>query len=205
MHMPLADVTAIGLTQGVFVVVLAVLFLRERLDIRQCIAIGACAAGAAIIVTGKGASWTSASTFAGPSAMALLGALLIGAEMVLIRSLAVRDSAVSVLFFVNLLASVLLWSPALLVWQPLRGVEWLGLLFLGPLAIAAQYFNIRGYRLANASLLGPVTYSRLVFAAALGFAFFDEKPTWATLLGGSIIIVGGLMLARLHKLALPAE
>jgi drug/metabolite transporter (DMT)-like permease len=198
MHMPLADATAIGLTQGMFVVALAVLFLKERVRLAQCFAIGMCAAGAAIIILGKGVAWPPASAHAWPSAMALAGALLIAAEIVLIRSLAVRDSAIAVLFFVNLFASLLLLTPALMVWRAVSISEAAGLMLLGPLAIVAQYFNIRGYRLANASLLGPVGYSRLVFAAALGFTLFGEKPSLSTWLGGAIIVVSGLVLVRLH-------
>jgi drug/metabolite transporter (DMT)-like permease len=110
----------------------------------------------------------------------------------------VRDSAIAVLFFVNLLASLLLLAPALVGWRTVSMFELAGLMLLGPLAIVGQYFNIRRYRLASAPLLGPVAYSRLVFAAALGFVLFGEKPSPSTWLGSAIIIVSGLALVRLH-------
>lgn len=197
-RMPFADATAIGLTQGMLVVALAAVFLRERVTAVQWAAGGACALGAAVVVFGRSGFHLPSPDYLWPSMIGLAGALLVAGEIVLIRTLAVRDSATTVLLYVNLLASLLLVGPAMMVWHPVHAVECLELLLLGPLAIAAQYFNIRAFRIASASLLGPIGYSRLLFAALLGFALFGESPPATTWIGGAIMIGSGLVLARSH-------
>lgn len=198
-HMPFADASAIGLTQGLLVVVLAAIFLRERVSALQWMAGAVCALGALIVVFGPGGFHLPSPAYLWPSLIGLCGALLIAAEIVMIRTLAVRDSATAVLFYINLLASLFLAGPTLALWRPVPLPELLLLLLLGPLAIAAQYFNIRAFRLAGASLLGPVGYSRLLFAALLGLVLFGEVPTAMTWWGGAVMIAGGVVLARVHK------
>lgn len=197
-HMPFADATAIGLTQGVLVVVLAALFLGEKVGIAQWMAGGVCAVGAFIVVFGQGGLHQPAAIHWWPMMVGLAGALLVAAEIIMIRTLAVRDSAQAVLLYVNMLGSLFLLAPALAMWQSMAMSQLALLLMLGPLGIAAQYFNIRAFRLAGASLLGPVGYSRLLFAAVLGFLMFGEVPGSSTWIGGGIMIVGGVALARMH-------
>ena len=198
-HMPFADATAIGLTQGVLVVVLAALFLGEKVSVAQWVAGGVCGAGAFVVVLGQGGFHQPAAIHWWPMMVGLAGALLVAAEIVMIRTLAVRDSAEVVLLYVNLLGSLFLAGPALAMWQPVAMPQLLLLLMLGPLGIAAQYFNIRAFRLAGASLLGPAGYSRLLFAAVLGFLMFGEVPGSFTWIGGAVMIGGGIALARLHS------
>jgi hypothetical protein len=53
------------------------------------------------------------------------------------------------------------------------------------------------FRLAAVSVLGPVSYSWIVFAAILGFVLFGEVPDDGTILGAVIIVIGGIRLALL--------
>ena len=71
-----------------------------------------------------------------------------------------------------------------------------GLLLVGPLAVTAQYCNVLAFRRADASLLGPVNYAWIVFAAALGYVAFGETPSLATAIGGALIVIGGAWLAK---------
>src|SRR5690554_7156198 len=50
-------------------------------------------------------------------------------------------------------------------------------IFLGPMAILGQYFNIRAYSLAKVSVLAPLSYASLLFAALIGWLFFSEIPS----------------------------
>ena len=68
-------------------------------------------------------------------------------------------------------------------------------LLLGPLAVAAQYCVVRGYRLASLAIVGPVDYAWLVFAALIGFLFFNEIPTAGVIAGAVVIALGGVVLA----------
>ncbi|WP_198671116.1 DMT family transporter [Oceanibium sediminis] len=56
--------------------------------------------------------------------------------------------------------------------------------------------DIQAYRHAEASVLGPVTYLRLVLIGFGGYFFFSEKPDIYTYLGAAIIVGATLYIAR---------
>lgn len=197
--MPVADATAIGLTDGVLTMLLAVVFLRERAGLWHWGAALLCLAGAVIVI--KGASPNGilplVNAVGAGAVFALLGALLIAVESILIKTLSMRESAQAVLLHVNFFGLLLLALPAVLLWTPLATWQLVFCLGLGPLAITAQYCWIRAFRGADAVLVSPIGYAWIVFAALLGLLLFDETPGLATLIGSLLICVGGVLLTRL--------
>ena len=199
--MPIADATAIGLLYGVFAVLFGVLLLGETVCGRHWRAALLCAGGAAVVVAGQGAF---SGAFAGadggtlvPVAVALLGALLLAIESVQLRILSIAERPLTVLLYVNVFGIALMAGPAIATWGTRSLHSLLPFAALGPLAITAQYCNVRGYRLGPIALLAPVEYSWLGFAALLGLVAFGEVPGPATLAGSALILVGGVALARL--------
>lgn len=197
-HMPLADAASLGLTQGVFVVLLALVFLRERVTAAQWLATALCLAGALIVVRGSApiADPGAAFEFSLAPALALLGALLVAGEVVLIKILVEREGAMTMLLYVNGFAAILLALPATLIWHPLDIGQLAALCLLGPLALSGQLFNVHAYRVADAAFLAPFGYSAVVFAATIGWALFGELPGPASALGAALIVLGGLLLLR---------
>lgn len=196
--MPLADAAALKLLQGVFVMILAVLLLRERIAAGQALAAALCLGGAFVIVTGTAGEISAASLLASGAAplVALLAAFLVACETILIKFLARTETALSMLFLVNGFASLLMTLALPWIWVPVTPLQLAPLFLLGPLAIAGQMCNIRGFRLADAAWLAPFGYSSVVFAALLGWVFFDHLPGLATLAGTALIVGGGLLLIR---------
>ena len=54
---------------------------------------------------------------------------------------------------------------------------------------------VLGLRAGDATAVTPFDYTRLIYAAAVGFFFFSEVPTFATLIGGMVIIGSTLYIA----------
>ncbi|WP_162912887.1 DMT family transporter [Rhodospirillaceae bacterium SYSU D60014] len=197
-RLPLADATAIGLTAGMLAMILAVAILRERVSGLHWVAALACASGALIVAQGGSRGSGVGAVAITPAAwIALLGALLIASETVLLKVLSSRESAWTVLLHVNFFAALLLVGPALSIWQPMGWAQLGALGLLGPLALSGQYCNIRGYRLADAAFLAPYGYSWILFAAVIGWIAFGELPAATTLWGAVLIVAGGVALARL--------
>lgn len=192
-HIPLANAQAIAMTNGVFAVTLAALFLRERVRFSDVAAGIFCLAGA-VIVAGPdpGApGWVSLGALA-----ALVQAFAWGAEVVLLRFAAVNDTPRRTLTMVNGSACLVLLALTAWLWQRLPMWDLVILLSMGPVAIVGQYCNIRAFQLAETAKLVPIKYSGLVFAALLGLLFFDEWPRPAAILGAAMICGGALYLAR---------
>ncbi len=190
-HMPFANAQAIILTNGVFMIVFAALLLRESVRPMTLVAAGFCFVGAIVAAE---PDWQSGGFLSYGAGAALAGAALWGIEAVIIRYTAVRDSAVRIVFAVNLIALLLVLVPGMLVWTPLTAAQWLPLLLIGPLAIMTQMSNVMAFRVANAHLLAPFRYASVVFALVIGWFVFGEWPTVWGLVGISIIIVSGIIL-----------
>lgn len=193
MYMPIVDANAIGLLNVVFAVSLGALLLGDRLSLRQIAGGVICLAGASTVMASRGAFSTFNADYLIPAGVVVLGALLMGVESIFIKVLTTADRPMVTLAHANFFGMLLLAGPALLTWQSWGAVN-LALLLLGPLAILGQYLNIRAYSLAKVSVLAPLSYSSLLFAAVIGWLFFSEIPTVGVVLGAGLIAFGGAVI-----------
>ncbi|MCP5074995.1 MAG: DMT family transporter [Rhodobacteraceae bacterium] len=194
-NMPIVDATAIGLLSVVFMVAFGALALGEILQRKHYLGLVLCSLGAGLIIASRGAFQAFDASYLFPAAIALLGALFVGLEAVLIRTLSQSEDPMGILLHVNFFGLVLLSGPALYTWGAAGLIDNLPFVLLGPFAITAQYFVVRGYRIADIAVVGPIDFTWLVFAALLGLVFFGEVPAAGVVLGSGIIIFGGLVLS----------
>ncbi len=200
-NMPIVDATAIGLLSVVFMVAFGALVLGEVLRRKHYVGLVLCSLGAGLVMASRGAFQAFDISYLFPATIALLGALLIGLEAVLIRTLSQTEDPMSILLHVNFFGLVLLSGPALYTWGEAGMTANLPFLLFGPFAITAQYFVVRGYRIADIAVVGPIDFTWLIFAALLGLVFFGEVPAVGVVIGSGIIIFGGLVLSAKPKTA----
>ncbi len=205
-NMRLADATAIGLLEGLLIIGLAALLLGESVRRAHWTAGFLCAAGAYIVLFGDSGFSLALTTqeWIG-AAVALAGAVILGLEALVLKVVARRDSAYSVILHVTGISCLLVLFPAThtFMTSSLTLADLVPLLWIGPLATIGQLFNIKAYRLADVSILGPVNYSWILFATLLGWFAFEEIPGWFTILGALLILIGGAKLARIPPM--PAD
>lgn len=197
-HMPLADASALALLQGLFVMLLAVLLLGERLRLAQVAAAIICLAGAFVIVRGNtpDGNLTNLLDHGIAPLAAILGALLTACEIILIKYLTRHETMLSMLLHVNGFAVLLLVPAMLFLWTDASWTTFGALCLLGPMAILGQMCNVRAYRLADAAWLAPFGYSSVAFGALIGWLAFNHLPGPATWAGAGLIIGGCLLLVR---------
>jgi drug/metabolite transporter (DMT)-like permease len=193
--MPIVDATALGLLYVVFIIPLAVLVLKETVTKQHMVGITLSFAGAGFIMISRGAFTQFEPAYLVPAAIAILGAALLAIEGLMIRVLSHADKPLTVLLYVNGFGILFLAVPAIMTWKAAPLSAMAPFLLLGPIAVAAQYCVVRGYRLASLAIVGPVDYAWLVFAALIGFLFFNEIPTTGVIAGAAIIAIGGVVLA----------
>lgn len=180
-HLPFADATAISFTQAGYIALFSVVILGERVGARRWTAAVIGIIGALLIAKPAFAGWDPAYL------VVLLGTSLNGLAFVLNRYLQQRDSAVTTMFYTNLVA-VLGNLPALgLAAMPAEGsLALLPLLLLfGPVGM---YLGIVAVKHSGASTLGPYTLLRLCIGVLGGIALFREVPDFLTLLGVGLIV-----------------
>lgn len=196
--MPIVDATAFSLLYVVFVVALGVLLLKERLRPRHGAGMALCCIGAAAIVLSRGAFSTFDAGYLGPALVAIAGAFFMALEGVLIKWLSSRDTPLVMIAYVNGFGCLLCLPFALLDWRVVDLFTLLPFLAFGPIGVLAQYCFVKGYSMADTAIVGPVDYTWLIYAAAIGAIFFGEVPSMGVIAGSALIILGGLVLATIR-------
>ena len=198
-NMPVASASAIGLMDGFLTVLLGLIVLREHVSRPQWLATLISLAGAMIVVGAQGAFSTWDAELAGPAIIALAGALFVAIESIMIKTLAKTEAAFTILLYVNLFGFLILAWPGLTYWHAIP-LQWmLAFCCLGPVAILAQYCNIKAFRLAKASIVGPIRYTWIIYGSVFGVLLFDEPVTVAMGIGVGLVLVGGGWLAALRS------
>ncbi len=196
-NMPVVNATAVGLLDGLLIVAFGVLFQREPVTARHIGASGLCLVGALVVILGgHGGGLEIDAEYWLPAGVALLGAVLVAIEGILIKNLARSESATVVLLYVNASGALLFAGPAMVAWSNPSLLHTALFFALGPLAILAQFCNIKAYRQANAVVVGPIRYTWIIFGSIYGWVLFSETPGLSVYVGSIMILAGGFVLAR---------
>ena len=195
--LPLADITAITYSSPLFMLILAVLVLRERVSKLRWTIVGFGFMGVLIMAA------PTSDAFQPMALVALLGAVFMAGELIALRHIATRDSALTALFLTNAIGLVISGILSPFVWQDATAAQWQLMAAMGIITASGQVFFVRAITLGEASLLAPLFYSTLLYAAAYGYIFFGEVPSPRAVAGAIVIIVAGFLLGRTEKAPTP--
>jgi drug/metabolite transporter (DMT)-like permease len=189
--LPLADATAIGFAAPLFVVIMAALFLAERVHVFRWSAVVLGFAGV-ILIAGPEAG-LSHDAFYG-ALFALAGAALQGTAMILIRRMSAYEHSITIAFYFMLTSAAVSVLTAWSGWRLPHGPEWAVLLLTGIAGGIGQLFLSFSYRYSEASVLAPFDYAAMIWAVILGYFVFSELPAPQVWTGGAIVIAAGLLI-----------
>ncbi|MCF8032846.1 MAG: DMT family transporter [Desulfarculaceae bacterium] len=126
----------------------------------------------------------------------LAGAVCIAANMLMIVSLHKTDSSNAIVLYNALLMLPMSLAVALFFWRLPTWTELGGLLITGCLALGVQQCVTRAFGGGQATPILPLDFTRLIFAAALGFFVFGEKVDLWTWVGGAVTFACTVLLVR---------
>ncbi|HKH35268.1 MAG TPA: DMT family transporter [Beijerinckiaceae bacterium] len=194
-ELPLAEALVLTFLSPMFVAFFGVLMLGERPDRRIVAALVAGFAGVLVVVSDQLETGDRARSLAGVAA-ALVSAVCYAFGLVLLRARAQRDPIVYIVFLQNLGAALILSPGAYWVWQPPTWPD-IGLFALiGALGVGGHFLLTSAFARAEAARLASLEYTALIWAALLGYAFFQEVPTLATAAGAVLIVTGAFVASR---------
>lgn len=186
---PLARITALSFTSPIFMAVLAVLILGERVYMRRTLAIAGGFIGMLIVIRPGLAVVDTGSL------LALFSAAVWAVAMIVIKMLSRTDSSLTITGYMTLLLSLFSFGPALMVWQHPTPEAWIWLVLMGVAGTFAQLMLAEAIKVADAGAVMPFDFLKMVWASLLGFWWFAEIPDAWTIVGAIVIFSSGTYLA----------
>jgi drug/metabolite transporter (DMT)-like permease len=204
-RLPLPEVTALGYSSPLFVVLLSAIFLREKVRVYRWSAVLVGLVGVIIISWPRLTVFQNAvsadETFAALATIA--GAFLAAIAMLLVRRLVRTEETQTIVLFFSISASVFALLTIPFGWIALNPPQIMMLVAAGMIGGVAQILLTESYRHAEASVLAPFEYASILLAILIGYFVFSETPTAYTIIGSSIVVAAGIFIIwRERKLGL---
>ena len=192
-YLPLAEATAIGFVAPLFITVLSVPILKEKVGMHRWSAVMVGLIGVVIIVRPGGSFWHLVSI------MPLIGALFFALFQILTRLLSTTEKTHTTLFYTGL--GGLGWSSLIMpfVWVTPTPIHILVFVATGILGALAHLCMINAFDYAEASLLAPYNYTKLLWVSVFGYFVFDDIPSFEMWVGALVIVSAGLYVLYREK------
>lgn len=187
--LPLAEATAIAFVAPMFVTLLSVPLLGERIDRPVLIASLAGFVGVLIVVRPGGEAFQLGSL------VMIAAAVCYALMMITARRYGSREHLWAMVFYMTLIPMLLTALTLPWVWQTPQPEHWPGFLLSGGLGVGATAFITLAFRHAPAAIAAPFDYTAMLWAVLLGWWFWGELPDIWVLVGSLLIIGSGLAIA----------
>ena len=187
---PIAEATALNFTAPLFVTLLAVIILKERVGWRRWLALFIGFASTLVILQ-PGVQVISIGAF-----LVLFASLAWAGSTITLKKLSKSESSLtSTVYLVIILTPVTFVASFPYLYLPnIEQTIWL--VEVAATSTIAQYFLSESLKQADANVVVPFDFSRLIWAAVFGFILFGEIPTVWVWLGGTLIFASAVYITH---------
>ena len=192
-YLSLPDMHSIFVLYPIMIILLAVLFLGEKLNWKIVVATIVSFAGALLILR------PGSGVFGIEAVLPIVCALLYAIYSILTRYVGTSDSLGTTVFFTALGGVILGTVWGIFEWDAIEFNDAIYVIILAALGVLGQILVIQSLNLASASVLQPFNYFTLVWAIILGIVIFDSIPNSTTISGAIIVAAAGIGLMILKK------
>lgn len=188
-NIPLADAVSAYFVGPIVAALLAVPLLGERLTSAKLISL-ALGFGGAIVITRPGGAMD-------PNILlALAAGILFAGYMITTRQASLASGPTKTLTFQCLFGTLILLPLAIWTWPAEFDARSWMFLGMGAVSVIGHWLSIIAFRHADASTLAPFVYVELLGSVVMGFLLFGDWPNLFIWIGASMIVAGGVLLAR---------
>lgn len=193
---PIAKVQALSLTSPLFASLGAVLLLGEKMTVHRWIALGIGFFGALVILR------PGLQTVSLGALMVLLSNSVWACALVVIKMLSRTESSVTITLYASLLQSPAAFAFAIFFWQWPTLSQLLWMTVIGVFGTLAQLCLSEAFRRADATLVLPLDFTKVIWASLIGYVFFDQVPEiWIWI--GAMIVFSAVVYNAYHGRARP--
>ncbi|RXJ93325.1 hypothetical protein CRV00_11775 [Malaciobacter molluscorum] len=198
-YLPLANSTALFFAEPLFLTILSIVFLNEKITRNHLIALFLGLIGTLIIIRPNFSLYGIASFL--PIGSAFFYALY----LIFIRISTDLGSKISVQFYNSIVASIFIfiflivgqiYDIDVMMFKSIDSSLYILIFCLGFLAVIVQLLISSAFYHAKASSLASFQYLEIISATFLGWLIFNNTPDELTILGAIIVICSGIYLAR---------
>ena len=184
---PLAEVFAIEFTVPLWVMLIAAVFLSERITWRKSAAIGFGMLGVVAVVR------PGTEGLSGGMLVMLFGAIGFATAIIYNKRLVSTEHSLTIVFYMTLMQ---LPISAMLTggdWTMPSTHGWIWVTIVGVLGISAHYCASKAMQTAEVSSIMAMDFLRLPLVALLGMLLYGELFDWWVVLGGGLMIIGNMI------------
>jgi drug/metabolite transporter (DMT)-like permease len=200
-ELPLAVVVSLSYAAPLFITVLSIFLLSEKVGIFRWLAVIIGFVGV-IIIAEPGFKGMNYLYF-----LPLIFCIGMAFVTITIRKLSTTEPIwlISIFFTITISIAGLFTIP--LGWKMPNFQDFILLALIGITGGSANLFLTQSYKLSEVSLVAPLKYLALVFAIFFGYFIWNEIPTIKTLIGASLVVLASLIIFRreiYHKQKIPS-
>jgi drug/metabolite transporter (DMT)-like permease len=191
--LPLATAITMLFASPIFMVMLSAPLLGERIGRHRWVAVIGGFAGVLIILR------PGAESFQWALLLPLLAALVNALRDVLTRRLARTETSIAILFWSNIILMVGGFATLPFGWVPVTSDAAFWFIVAGIVNGTAHFCIIDALRTGEASVIAPIRYTALLWAALLGFIIWGELPELWLWAGAAVIVASSLYMIRAER------
>ncbi|MDC0441694.1 DMT family transporter [Candidatus Pelagibacter ubique] len=200
-ELPLAVVVSLSYAAPLFITVLSIFLLSEKVGIFRWLAVLIGFIGV-IIIAEPGFKGMNYLYF-----LPLIFCIGMAFVTITIRKLSTTEPIWLISIFFTITISITGLATIPMGWKMPNFQDFILLALIGVTGGSANLFLTQSYKLSEVSLVAPLKYLALVFAIFFGYFIWNEIPTIKTLIGASLVVLASLIIFRreiYHKQKIPS-
>jgi drug/metabolite transporter (DMT)-like permease len=188
-HLDISKALALSQVMPIFICILSIIFLGEKVGVFRWTAILIGLSGAVIIINPESENWYNVGLL-----YIFLGTFFASIMFVALRKLGMTENPVATAFWYNLFGSTIfsVYCLSALSINDISREIWVVLIIIGVMASAQQISMALSHTYATASSLAPVHYTTIPIGAIIGIFVFNETID-LNFLVGTLFIVGSTL------------
>jgi drug/metabolite transporter (DMT)-like permease len=197
--LPLADASAFSFTAPIFLTVLSMPLLGERVGPHRWAAVLVGFVGVVIMARPTGDVLQVGALFG------IANALFYALGSLGVREMSRTEKSETIVFYTQVFGTVLSGVSLIFVWVTPSWTDAAGMAVIGLAGGIGQYLMTQAYRYAPAAVVGPFTYTSIIWAVILGYIFWQDLPGLEVVIGIAIVAASGLYILHRETRGAPAE
>lgn len=189
----LSDANMLNKLSPFFVIIFSAIFLKEKINLKQ---------GLAIIIVFIGALFIIKPQFnleIIPSLIGILGAIFAAAAYTCLRSLGGKEKYYTIVFYFSFFSTIVILPFMIMVYKEMTLSQLIYLILAGVFASIGQFGITLAYKYAKAKEISIFDYSNIIFSALISIILFGVIPDYLSIIGYIIIFIVSLYMFIYNK------